>query len=350
MCGLGLRSESKPGREVKACGEFAHLRLLEVAPFGQGITHTREHQVLKHFWILRVDHVWGNPDCDDVARTVACHNNFATANAGLDCFLRQGLLRFGHVGLHFLGLAHHFLNIHKIDIQRGRRTAAREIGVNSALAECGRCVVCMQMRVLVIETSSSRPSIAWRADRDAIREVMVEQGRGVATRLVLELAKLRHEGFAPERVVVGCGPGSYSGLRGGLCAAQGFGLALGIEVFGVCSLFGVEMDRFVAVGDAGRQMAYVASVDRTAGIFVPRLVMIAEVASAICELPDTVVQISNAIEGVDAPVVEPQARALLEWLENSAVAERELRERPLRPIYLQGAVAGQPACHESARA
>jgi tRNA A37 threonylcarbamoyladenosine modification protein TsaB len=139
-------------------------------------------------------------------------------------------------------------------------------------------------------------------------------------------------------------------VRGGICAAQGFGLALGIEVLGVCSLFGVELDRFVAVGDAGRRMAYVAHVDRMAGIFVSRLVMITEVASVIRELQDVLVQISSAIEGVDAPVVEPQARALLQWLEDSAVGEKELRERPLRPIYLQGAVAEQPACQQTLRA
>ncbi len=177
----------------------------------------------------------------------------------------------------------------------------------------------------------------------------MEQGRGVATRVVMELAKLRDEGFAPERVVVGCGPGSYSGVRGGICAAQGFALALGVEVCGVCSLFGVALDRFVAIGDAGRQMAYVANVDRRAGTFEVRLAMMKDVPFAIEKDQGVVVQISGAVERVDAPVVEPQARALLEWLENSPVADKELRERSLRPIYLQGAVADQQPCQQPLR-
>ncbi|MFZ0833238.1 MAG: tRNA (adenosine(37)-N6)-threonylcarbamoyltransferase complex dimerization subunit type 1 TsaB, partial [Mycobacterium sp.] len=39
-----------------------------------------------------------------------------------------------------------------------------------------------------------------------------------------------------EAVVVGCGPGPFTGLRVGMATAAAFGHALGIPVHGVCSL------------------------------------------------------------------------------------------------------------------
>ncbi|HYR15797.1 MAG TPA: tRNA (adenosine(37)-N6)-threonylcarbamoyltransferase complex dimerization subunit type 1 TsaB, partial [Mycobacterium sp.] len=37
-------------------------------------------------------------------------------------------------------------------------------------------------------------------------------------------------------VVVGCGPGPFTGLRVGMASAAAYGHALGIPVYGVCSL------------------------------------------------------------------------------------------------------------------
>ena len=42
-----------------------------------------------------------------------------------------------------------------------------------------------------------------------------------------------------DAVVVGCGPGPFTGLRVGMATAAAFGHALGVPVFGVCSLDGI---------------------------------------------------------------------------------------------------------------
>lgn len=63
-------------------------------------------------------------------------------------------------------------------------------------------------------------------------------------------------------IVVGVGPGPYTGLRVGLMTADTFGLALGVPVYGVCTLdglayeSGVDGGPFVVATDARRKEVY----------------------------------------------------------------------------------------------
>ncbi|MFF0112254.1 tRNA (adenosine(37)-N6)-threonylcarbamoyltransferase complex dimerization subunit type 1 TsaB [Streptomyces prasinus] len=62
-------------------------------------------------------------------------------------------------------------------------------------------------------------------------------------------------------IVVGTGPGPYTGLRVGLVTADAFGLALGVPVYGVCTLDGLAYAAdlegpFVVATDARRKEVY----------------------------------------------------------------------------------------------
>lgn len=60
-------------------------------------------------------------------------------------------------------------------------------------------------------------------------------------------------------VVVGCGPGPFTGLRVGMASAAAFGHALGVPVYGVCSLdaIGVRTSgEVLVVTDARRREVY----------------------------------------------------------------------------------------------
>lgn len=60
-------------------------------------------------------------------------------------------------------------------------------------------------------------------------------------------------------VVVGCGPGPFTGLRVGMATAAAFGHALGIGVHGVCSLDAIGIlttDEALVVTDARRREVY----------------------------------------------------------------------------------------------
>lgn len=62
-----------------------------------------------------------------------------------------------------------------------------------------------------------------------------------------------------DAVVVGCGPGPFTGLRVGMATAAAFGHALGVPVRGVCSLDAIAADaagELLVVTDARRREVY----------------------------------------------------------------------------------------------
>ena len=107
--------------------------------------------------------------------------------------------------------------------------------------------------VLAIDTATDTvvAGIA-RIDRAAANgvEVLVERaiadGRRhaeITTTLIVDC--LAESGVARDdlaAVVVGTGPGPFTGLRVGMATGAGFGDALGIPVFGVCSLDAIAID------------------------------------------------------------------------------------------------------------
>ncbi len=60
-------------------------------------------------------------------------------------------------------------------------------------------------------------------------------GRGHSERLVPMIAELL-EGRAAERIIVGVGPGSFTGIRVGISAAHGLAIGWDAELFGLSSL------------------------------------------------------------------------------------------------------------------
>jgi tRNA threonylcarbamoyladenosine biosynthesis protein TsaB len=96
------------------------------------------------------------------------------------------------------------------------------------------------MRVLGIETSSHRGSVAL-IDGDQLVARAESEGSGTHGEHILPLVNrlMADAGFAPhslDRIGVGVGPGSFTGLRVGVALAQGIALGLDIPVFGVSSL------------------------------------------------------------------------------------------------------------------
>lgn len=91
------------------------------------------------------------------------------------------------------------------------------------------------MRTLAIETSGAACSIALIEGDQIIAERHEIVGRGHAERLIPWIASLPGGGRA-DRIIVGCGPGSFTGVRIGVAAARGLGLGWGVPVSGVSSL------------------------------------------------------------------------------------------------------------------
>jgi tRNA threonylcarbamoyl adenosine modification protein YeaZ len=85
-----------------------------------------------------------------------------------------------------------------------------------------------------------------------------DHGRAVSDLVAKALAA----GPAPDQVIVGMGPGPFTGLRVGIAFAQSFALAREIPVIGICSLdaidIQVEIDHedYIAAIDARRKEIY----------------------------------------------------------------------------------------------
>ncbi len=91
------------------------------------------------------------------------------------------------------------------------------------------------MRSLAIETATAVCSVALFDGLECIAFAHDEVGRGHAERLIPMIATLPRGGRA-DRILVSCGPGSFTGLRVGIAAAKGLALAWDIPAFGFSTL------------------------------------------------------------------------------------------------------------------
>jgi tRNA threonylcarbamoyl adenosine modification protein YeaZ len=114
---------------------------------------------------------------------------------------------------------------------------------------------------LAIDTSTSKTIVGIIEDG----AILFEEGHEGATdhgRALSELvAKALKASKPPHQVIVGMGPGPFTGLRVGIAFAQTFGLARDIPVIGICSLDAIKIDQpqYTVAIDARRKEIYWAS-------------------------------------------------------------------------------------------
>ena len=90
--------------------------------------------------------------------------------------------------------------------------------------------------ILAIDTSTANCSAAIFAEDGALIDARDEViGRGHAERLMPMIEELL-AGRAPTRILIGCGPGSFTGLRVGLAAAHGMAIGWDVPLAGMSSL------------------------------------------------------------------------------------------------------------------
>lgn len=111
---------------------------------------------------------------------------------------------------------------------------------------------------LAIDTSTSRTIVGMIEDGavlfEKFHEGATEHGRALS-QLVAEALK---SSAPPQQVVVGMGPGPFTGLRVGISFAHTFGLARGIPILGVCSLDSIDIkeNEYTVAIDARRKEIY----------------------------------------------------------------------------------------------
>jgi tRNA threonylcarbamoyl adenosine modification protein YeaZ len=214
---------------------------------------------------------------------------------------------------------------------------------------------------LGIETSSRRGSVALvkdgvllsRAEHHELN-AHAEQLRPLLERVLAE-AKVDKRDI--ERVAVGIGPGSFTGLRVGIAFAQGIALGLGVPCVGVGSLAAMaaavdaaNLGTRVALLDARRNEVFVATYSPDGGelsppiaieralvarhvsaLGEPRVVVgeigtslgIASFASLLSDLPD-----AQVVAELGARMVPEQARPEPEYVRDAGATPQALPPSP----------------------
>ncbi|MFE1300183.1 MULTISPECIES: tRNA (adenosine(37)-N6)-threonylcarbamoyltransferase complex dimerization subunit type 1 TsaB [unclassified Streptomyces] len=202
------------------------------------------------------------------------------------------------------------------------------------------------MLLLALDTATPAVTVALHDGTDVIASTSQVDARRHGELLLPAVDRVLAEAGrkldAVTGIVVGIGPGPYTGLRVGLMTADTFGLALGVPVHGVCTLDGLayaaDLDSgpFVVATDARRKEVYWATyadsrtrltgpaVDRPADI-ADRVRGLPAVGAGALLYPDTFPQVHEP---------EHVSAAALARLAAAKLAAGEELEQP-RPLYLR---------------
>jgi tRNA threonylcarbamoyladenosine biosynthesis protein TsaB len=176
------------------------------------------------------------------------------------------------------------------------------------------------MRVLAIDTALAACSAAVldTVYGGIIASESLPMNRGHAEALMPLLARvMKQSGLAfgdLDRVVVTTGPGSFTGLRVGIAAARGLGVATGLPVAGVSTLSAYaapylgadDKTPVVAAVDARHSHVYLqvfAPGGRT--LVAPRLAPLHEAARAASDVPSCIVGSAAQAVADSLPVTAP---------------------------------------------
>jgi tRNA threonylcarbamoyl adenosine modification protein YeaZ len=171
---------------------------------------------------------------------------------------------------------------------------------------------------------------------EVLAERVTVDARGHAEQLTPNvLAALTDAGLTVDdlgAVVVGCGPGPFTGLRVGMATAAAYGHALGIPVHGVCSLDAIGVDTTgdaLVVTDARRREVYWARYRDGVRVDGPAVDAPADVpadADAVAGSPEHAALFDLPRLAAVYPTAAGLVRSVADWTAEPA---------PLVPLYLR---------------
>ena len=212
----------------------------------------------------------------------------------------------------------------------------------------------MQMLTLAIDTAANFCS-ACLFDSEAGRIVAAEErhiGRGHAEQLIDVVSAVRRSSGRDfgdiGRIAVAVGPGSFTGIRVGVAAARGFGLALGVPVSGVTTLEALAADAQADFPDlavtiairGGRGQVFLQSFDAS-GAAVSQPVAVDEATAHAVVPQGSALLAGNAASDVASGLGRPVTTALDRPTGSIGTVARigAHSETPPVPLYLRGADA-----------
>lgn len=208
------------------------------------------------------------------------------------------------------------------------------------------------MNVLAIDTSTTKLvvgvcAVETGAPVATLADLSVEDSRHhneLLTPLVIDALAAADLSFsALDAVVVGEGPGPFTGLRVGMASAQAFADALSVPVVGVMSLDALACAQVSAHGDGSHSHVVVATDARRHEVYVAAYEDGVRVAGPDVVKPEALTGPYAEADIVCAPpqlaenmaTVGERTTAQITPASLCAVADFEAAPRPLRPHYLR---------------
>lgn len=196
------------------------------------------------------------------------------------------------------------------------------------------------MIVLAIDTSTPLGSVALvRVSQPGPPELLAGEEfsseRSHNALIFAPLARLLEHPEKPDRVVVGIGPGSYTGIRIGIAAAHGLAMALRIPWVGHNSLGALSDAPYYHVfGDARRGGVYHAVVENGVLCAEPEIFPVGELESRITRVAQPS---SGPIFTTDPKPLNPSMLVAVPSALRLAVlgARSPASDAPIEPLYLR---------------
>lgn len=192
------------------------------------------------------------------------------------------------------------------------------------------------MKILALELSSARGSLAWRYGDacDFFRDWPNDRkNSGPFFEYLVEVQK---KFGTPDTIIVGLGPGSYAGTRIAISAAIGLQTASQARLIGFPSICAIECDaaEYCVIGDARRQTFFFARVRDNNLTEGPTLMPEAELRENLDKVDRkmSIFATENLPQFDRAVVRYPSAKVLARLSSDSS---RNFAQPPLEPIYLR---------------
>ncbi len=197
---------------------------------------------------------------------------------------------------------------------------------------------------LAIETSTPHGSVGLQIADAAWQNELFFSDRGHNCEVFLPLQRLSAvaEVGKIEQIIVGTGPGSYSGTRVGIAVAQGLAIVHQCPIAGVPSLLGLptvrQKSRCLAIGDARRGDWWWVWIDEGKMPLAPTMGSIELLLDQV-----TLAERVLSLDAIHHPSLEgkvtqeiPSAHELWQaWLDLSQQEKVEYSTQILQPLYLK---------------
>lgn len=199
------------------------------------------------------------------------------------------------------------------------------------------------MIVLALDTSTPRGQVALvrifpGTTAEVLADYSFESDRSHNALVFDPIESILRAGPTPEHIIVGIGPGSYTGIRIGIAAAHGLATGLGLTWSGHDSLSTLsEEPDFHVVGDARRDGFYLATIQNGVLLLPPEIF-------PLTELEERLEHLTNPIYTTDA---RPLDRRLVKSYPSAVRLARHAlnpisHSGPIEPLYLRAPHITQP--------